>query len=368
MARSVRSLASVDLGFVSEELATFRLALPDAQTRSYDERVARYRAVRDALAALPGVSAVAVGAESPLAVGARASVLVDGAGDSPVDPPDSGWQPVDPGFFGALGIPLVAGRDVSPSDDAGAPDVAVINETFARVVLRGTDPLGRRVTMGLDGHDRPLTIVGVVADTRGAGPAAPPAPVLYRPLAQTARFGASSLFFAVRRDGLGAPDAGTLRRVVRDVAPDLPLYAEASGEELALPFLRAQATLLVVLAVFAVSALGLGVVGVYGVTAQAVARRRREIGVRLALGAERGRVIAEEVTRGLRPALWGAGVGIAGAVALGRILAGLLFGVAPGDPATLAAATAIVLITVCAALYVPARRAAHIDPAQATRD
>lgn len=368
MARSVRSLAAVDLGFDGDGLATFRLALPDAQTRAYEERVARYRAVRGALSALPGVSAVALGAESPLALGARAGVLLDGSEAGRGDPPESGWQPVEPGYFGALGIPLLAGRDLSPSDDHTSADVAVVNEAFVQVVLGGAVAVGRRVTMGLDGHDRPLTIVGVAADTRTAGPAAPPMPVLYRPLAQTTRFGAASLFIAVRSDGSDALDAGILRRVVREVAPGLPVYAEASGEVLALPFRRAQTTLLVVLTVFGVSALGLGLVGVYGVTAQEVGRRRREIGVRLALGAERGRVVAEEIARGLRPVLIGVPVGLAGAVMLGRVLAGLLFGVAAADPPTLGAATVIVVTTVCAALYLPARRAALVDPARATRD
>lgn len=367
MARTVYAIADVDLGFDPDGLTTFRLALPDAATRDYPERIAAYEEVRDRLAALPGVAAVSFGSESPLAVGPQAGVQHVGA--EPVDePPGAGWQPVEPGLFDALGMEIVNGRALTTDDRPGSTDVAVVNEAFVRDVLLGADPLGALVTMGLEGHDRPLRIVGVVADTRTRGPTAPPAAVLYRPVAQTDRYGASSVLMAVRARGPTGPDEATLRRAAREVAPGLPLYGEATGADLARPFRGSQTTLLVILATFAGTALLLGLVGVYGVAAYAVRQQRREIGVRMALGADRRRVMTHVVGRGMGPALVGLPVGIALALVLGRFLEGLLFGVPAADPVTLAAVSALVLTALAASLYIPGRAAAATDPARATRE
>jgi predicted permease len=367
LGRSVHALARVDPGFAAEEVATLRVALPDARDRPYAERVEVYRALAEELARVAGVRAVGFGSDSPLGMGLRASVFLAGEA-RPEDPPDAGWQPVDTGFFGSLSVPVLRGRGLEASDDVTSIDVAVVNEAFTRAILPGRDPLGVRVTMGLDGHDRPLTIVGVVADTRTRGPAVPPGPVLYRPVDQSTRFGATSMLFTLRVQG-GVPRVlADARAALRRVRPDLPVYAEATGAELTLPFRRTQSVLMGILGVFASCALLLGLVGVYGVASYGVRRRRREIGVRMALGADGRRVTAEVVADGMLPALLGTPVGLGLTLVLGRTLEAVLFDVPPSDPLTLAGAAVLVLIVTAAALFVPGRCAARIDPAIATRD
>lgn len=367
MARSVYALAAADLGFEQDGLITFRVAIPDALARPYEERLALYEDIQAAVAGLPGVTTVGIGSGSPLAVGTRASVLMVG-GPAAQDPPDAGWQPVDPEYFSALGLPLRRGRGFTDADGPDGLDVAIVNQVFVRIVLDGRDPIGTQVTMGLDGHDRPLTIVGVVSDTRTRGPAAPPAPVLYRPISQTTRFSANAVFFAVRTAPNHGPELSVVRGAVRRANPGLPVYGEAMGSDLARPFRQSQTALLYVLAIFATTALLLGLVGVYGVTSYSVRQRRREIGVRLALGANQRRVTTEIVGRGMRTAVMGVPVGLGLAVLLGRALDSLLFGVPPTDVPTLAGVATLVLVATAGALYGPARLAASMDPAEATRD
>ena len=366
MARSVYALAGVDIGFDQDGLITFRVAIPDALARPYEERLALYDDIGAAVAGLPGVTTVGVGSGSPLSVGTRAGVFTVGE-PTGQDPPDSGWQPVNPEYFSALGLSLRRGRGFTDADGPDAMDVAIVNEVFTRTLLRDRNPLETQVTMGLDGHDRPLTIVGVVADTRTMGPSAPPGPVLYRPISQTTGFSASAAFFAVRGATDQGPDLGVVRGAIRGANPGLPVFSEALGEDLARPFRRSQTVLLYVLSVFATTALLLGLVGVYGVTSYSV-RRRREIGIRLALGADQRRVTTEVVGRGMFTAVMGVPVGLGLAILLGRALESLLFGVPASDMPALAGVVTLVLVATAAALFGPARLAAGTDPADVTRD
>jgi putative ABC transport system permease protein len=366
MARSLAAMAAVDLGFDDEGLTTVYVALPDARARPYEERVAKLEEVRDDLLSLSAVASVGLSATSPLEAGPRAGVRIVGELDD-TEPPVSGWQPIDPEYFGVMRMRMLRGRGFGPADAAGTRDVAVVNEAFERTVLGGTSALDREVTMGLDGHDRPLTIVGVLANTRTAGPASEPEAVLYRPLRQTTRFGASAMLVAIRSAGPDPVPVADVRALLRERHPGLPVFREAIGTDLARPFRDRQLTLAAVLAVFAFTAVGLVMIGVYGVTAYSVRRRGREIAVRLALGADQGRVTAEVLGDGLRTALPGLPVGVGLALLLGQILEGLVFGVSPGDVGTLASASVLVLVTVAAALWAPGRAAARTDPAETMR-
>jgi len=263
---------------------------------------------------------------------------------------------------------MLRGRDFTDADGPNDRDVAVANETFARTVLGDRDALGAQVTMGLDGHERPLTIVGVVRDTHTRGPAAAPGPVLYRPLTLTTRFGAESIFLAARAVPGATSSMVKVQRAIREAYPELPVYGEARGEDLARPFRASQTTLLAIMAIFTTLALSLGLVGVFGISAHTVRRRRRDIGVRLALGATGGRVTAEVVAEGMRTALLGVPPGLALAVILGRTIEGLLFGIGPSNVWILLAVPAVVLTITAAALLASARMAAAIDPARATRE
>jgi putative ABC transport system permease protein len=366
LGRSLQGLAAVDLGIAADEVVTLRVAVPDARGRAYTERLQEYDRLALAVGSLPGVESVGYGASSPLTVGPRAGVFMLGE-ERPFDPPDAGWQPVTSTYFDALGMTLLDGRGFETSDREDSPDVGIVNEALVRAAFAGADPIGKQITIGLDGHDRPITIVGVVADTRTRGPAAAPAGVLYRPISQTTRHSATTAFFAVRSSIADGALMSRVRDEIRATAPSLPVYGEALGTDLARPFRAAQATLLGVLAVFAVTALLLGAVGVYGVAAYSVRRRRREIGVRMALGADRTNVVGHVVKSGLLQAAVGVPFGIGLTWALGRALSSVLFAVEPADVRSLAAACVVVLGVATLALLIPAGSAARTDPAAATR-
>jgi len=370
LGRSLSRLAAVDLGFEPGDLITLRVAIPDAPALPYGERIATYVDAAEAVRRLPGVESVGLGSNTPLTTGVRAGVRVDGVSPTP-DPPNAGWQPVDPEYFTALGMTLLQGRAFERSDGTDAEDVAIVNQAFVRQVLADREPLGARVTMGLDGHDRPLTIVGVVADTRTAGPAQAAAAVLYRPLAQTDRFGANSIFVAARTvrgsATTTAPTASAAGRAIRGVAPGIPVYAETPGSELSRPFRSSQAVLFTVMALFAGTALLIGLVGVSGVALHAVRRRRSEIGVRMAFGATRSRITQEVVTRGLHGACLGVVPGLVLAALSGRALDRVLFDVGAADPTTLIGVACVVVGLTVVVLVPPARLAASVDPARSTR-
>ncbi len=366
LGRSLWTLGQVDLGFDAADIASVRVAQPDAWLRSYEERVAVFEELRSRVQALPTVESAAFSAQSPLVMGAQAGLRVEGW-DRPDDPGSVSWAPVHPDYFAALGMSLQSGRLLDDSDVPGAVEVAVVNQALARSVFPGEEAVGRTVTIGLDGHDRPLTIVGVVSDTRSRGPASAPGPVLYRAVAQTDGFGAESVFLVARILDAGPTDLAAIREAVRAARPDLPVYAEALGSEMAADFHATQASLLRIVGVFALAALLLGAIGVYGVTAHATRRRRREIGVRMALGATRERILASVVGRGLIRVALGVPIGILATAAVGRGLRSALVGVAPLDPMVLSAVCLIVFVVSAGALFAPARSAASTDPAVATR-
>jgi predicted permease len=362
VALSLQRLAAVDPGFEPDGLTTLRVALPDAASRSYDERLAEYARVADALRALPGVARVGIGSSDPLRTGPSAGVRFEGR--DPDDIVDTGWQPAGPDFFAALGVPVLSGRGIEPTDRAGSLEVAVVNETFVREAFGSDDPLGRRVSIGLDGHDRPLTIVGVVGDTKTRGPAADPAPMMYRPLAQTDRFTAGSVFLAVRSRAGGVAPAGA---VARAAAPGMPVYDEATGGELLRSFRTTQAMLFTIVGVFGLTALALGLVGVYGMGAESVRSRRREIGVRLALGATGGGILRLVVLEGARAAAFGVVPGLALAWAATALLESRLFETGLADVYVAPSVTVGVLLLAAGVLVVPARRASRTSPAESTR-
>lgn len=366
LGRSLWTLGQVDLGFDAEDVATVRVAQPDAWLRAYVERIATFEDLRRDVERLPFVEAAALAAQSPLSMGAQAGLRVVGW-DGPSDPGSVSWAPVHPDYFAALGVDLVNGRVFEPSDLPGSMEVAVVNQALARAVFDGDDPVGRTVSIGLDGHDRPLTIVGVVSDTRTRGPAAPAGPVLYRPIAQTDGYAAESVLLVVRAPSADASVLAGVREAIRGARPDLPVYAEALGTEMAADFQATQASLLRIVGVFALAALLLAAIGVYGVTADATRRRRREIGVRMALGATRHRILTTVVGHGLLRVAWGIPVGVIVSAAVGQGLRGALVGVAPLDPTVLTGVCLIVAVVSAGALLLPARSAAGTDPAVATR-
>lgn len=367
--RSLVQVGRIEPGFEAAGLWTSRVAFPDARSQPYEVRVATARQVVASVAALPGVASVGIGVTSPFAQGPRAGLDVEGRPAEPSDWPDVAWQPVTSGYLETLGVELRRGRMLDTGDRPGSPDVAVVNEAFARSVFPGEDALGRRMTIGLDGHDRPLTIVGVVSDMRNRGMVESPAPMMFRPLAQTVRWGADDLFLVVRTaEGTTPLNAGALRRAVAAAAPSAAPYAMRTGPELVARESGELRGLLGLLAAFGATALALGAVGIYGVGSFVVGQRRAELGLRLALGAAPGQVTTLVLRQGLAATAAGLAAGLPLVLVLSRGLRRFLVGVAPGDPVTLALASLALLAGTLLALLPAARDAARTDPARTLRE
>ena len=270
------------------------------------------------------------------------------------------------GYFKALGIPLLRGRLFTESDSATAQQVAVISQSVAHATWPGQNPLGRTIEFGnMDGDMRLLTVVGVVGDVRYRSLEKPPEPTVYVNYSQRLRAGRD---FTVVMRADAAPDAvlAAARKIVHDVAPEVAPRFQTFQQVFSASLESRRFNLLLV-GVFAGTALLLAAVGIYGVTAYWVTRRTHEFGIRMAIGAQKGDVLSLVVRQGFKVALIGVVAGIVAALALMRLLSGLLFDVKPTDPPTFAAVTLILMGVALAANYIPARRATKVDPMVALR-
>jgi predicted permease len=267
---------------------------------------------------------------------------------------------VGPDYFATLRIPLLAGRDLRLHDDEGAPLVAVVNETMARRYWPDRDPLGGRISL----DERWYTVVGVAKDIRYRRLDERPEPVMYVPLLQS---WSDAYSLHVRTQGDPAAMSPALRREVARLDASVPLFAVRTLEESIKAATFPQRLGGSLVSVFGAIALLLAGVGLYGVLQNAVAERTREIGIRMALGGDRADVLRLVLVPALRLSAIGVALGILGAAGLGRLLARLLFGVRPLDPATFAAVAALMMGVALAATFVPAWRATRVDPALALR-
>jgi putative ABC transport system permease protein len=278
---------------------------------------------------------------------------------------------VSPGYFQTMGIPVVRGRAFTERDTEQAPGVAIVTDSLARLLWPGADPIGKRLKIGFGRpEEQPwLSVVGVVSEVKQTALAEATPQAVYVPLLQAPQpFLLRDLTFVVRTiapDPLGL--APLVRREIRQVDPNLPFdrvqtMREVLGDSVAEPRFRSA-----LLGAFAATALALVAVGILGVLASAVTRRTREIGVRMALGAQKGGVLRLVVGQALRLTVAGLAIGLIGAVALTRLLSTFLFDVGPNDPATFVASALVLMGTALAASYLPARRAATVDPLAALR-
>jgi len=269
-----------------------------------------------------------------------------------------------PGTFSALGIPLRRGRDFNDGDRPDAPLAAIVNETLARRALPGQDPLGRTIYCPYDSF-KPMTIVGVVGDVRQGGPASAPMPECFMSYQQH-RYNGNTLSVVVRTAMDPNAMVEEMRRVVHRRSPEVPVkfttMQAALSENVAAPRFRT-----VLLGIFAGLAVALAMAGVYGVMAYAVGQRTNEIGLRMALGASPGDVLRLVLRQAFGLAGAGLLIGLVAAAAATRLLTSMLFEVKPADPLTYAAVAALLSIVALAASYIPARRAARVDPLMALR-
>jgi predicted permease len=365
MGRSLVRLRNVDLGVKTDHVLTASLNLgfggrpPDAQT------IARVGHVIDEVHALPGVRAVGVGTSVPPSV-SRMMVTLRRAGDA-VDY-QAAAVPASPGYFSALQMRLINGRFFTDADDDQHPPVMIMSEGTAHRFFGSGDPIGRTMTLPLlrDGVSSSveMTLVGVTANVTYSGMALPPDDVVYRPFAQQPWV---APFLVVRTIGDPTDFAQTLRRAIATADKGVVISSVVTLDRLvvdATAQLRFRTFLLITLAALA---LGIAAVGLYGVVAYAVSRRTKEIGIRVALGASPGGVLTMVVIDGVIMAGSGIAIGMAGAMVMARTLSGLLYGITPTDPLSfLVSSTALLILTLLAS-YIPARRAARIDPIGALR-
>ncbi len=368
--RSFWALRSVEPGFVPENMLSLRYQLPPSR---YPQSFADYpggwariftfqRELLERVEAIPGVRSAALAFNDPLSAGFTNSFLIEGRDPSAAaGQPEVPTRPASANYFATAGIPLLQGRSFTPSDDAGAPPVVIINAAMARQFFANENPLGRRLTFW--GVSR--EIVGVVGNERFAGLASDPAPAMYPALAQAP---ATTGTLIVRTAGDPRAILGGVRAAIRSIDRDLaPFGITTMGEALDASVAR-ERFLAFLLAAFAALALVLALVGVYGVVSYSVAQRGREIGIRLALGASSRLVLRSIVGEGLRLAIAGCAIGVVGALGAARLVRSQLFGVSAADPLTIAAAVATMAAVAVAASLVPALRASTLPPAEVLRD
>ena len=367
MMRTLWSLSHVDAGFRPSGVLTLRVQPSGERYNTNDERVRYVRTLLERLDALPDVQSTGMIHHLPLAGYAwYANIDLEGRPRAPGEAPlRSGWRVIDGDYFKTMGIPLVRGRAFSESDTRGTTPVVIVNEAFARAAWPGEDPIGKRFTAGnaTRGSDA-ATVVGIVGDVRHISLDVPPEPELYRPHAQSPM---GAVTFALRTTGDPLALAGLARQAIIAIDANVPISDVRSMEQVMSESVARPRLIMSLLLVFAGVGLVLGAVGVYGVIAYAVGERRREIGVRIALGAEPGRVAASVVAQGVRYAAVGIAIGLAGSFALTRLMRTLVFGVSTTDPATFVGLSAFLIVVAGLASYLPARDAARTDPMAAMR-
>jgi putative ABC transport system permease protein len=365
--RSFWQLLHVDPGFRPDSVLMMSITMPDAKTLGPDAGSLYSGAILQRLRSLPGVAAAGTSHTAPLAGGGEPySFVPEGApapkGMTPEEMiPASGAFFVSSGYFRALGIPLVAGRDFDRRDDEGkAPPAVIVNQALARQLWPGQDPLGKRLRSGR----LELAVVGVAADVRNDGLAAPPRPAVY---GSPFIFARSTLKLFLRTTAPPFAVLAAARRAIWEVNPEQPISEVATLDQVVAAHVARPRLLSWLVGGFGVLAALLAAFGTYGVIAYGVRRRTREIGVRMALGANRSRVVGLVVRQGLAFALSGLACGLVAGLACAPLLGGLLFGVGPADPLTFAAVALLIASAALAASYLPAREAAGVDPLVAIR-
>jgi putative ABC transport system permease protein len=364
LARSLVRLSRVDLGFHSERVLTMPLELTSATYTEPQRARAFFSSLLRELEHRPGIRSAAVVVNLPLKEGGNMSTGLRLEPGANLD-----WQidlnGISKGYFSTLGIPLIQGRDFSPQeteDDQHA--VVILSASAARKLWPSGNPLGRRVTLDWM-NPVPREVVGIVGDVRESSPDVPPHPEAYLPYPHLF-FGTASLVIHTATDPLSV--AGEVRDQVKALDKDIPIGTLITLEELAAARISNPVTDTRILTAFAMAGLLLAMIGVYGVTSFAVAQRQREIGLRIALGAQRRDVVLEILTQQARWAWAGLLLGLAGGYLLSRLLVSVLFEIRPQDPWTFTAMALLLLAVTLVATYLPARKALQIDPIPALNE
>ncbi len=359
--RSFVILNRTNPGFQTDHLLTMKIALPSGtypkleQTRAYLDRL------MDRLQSLPGVQSATAASTLPMSGESDwgTFLIADGTAPDWSNASAADWRGVTPGFFQTLRIPLLRGREFVPADVV-AQNAAIINEAAAKKFWPGSDPIGQRIFVGHE--NRALEIVGIVSNVKGTGLNAEDKPEMYTPLR-----GFWYAFLALRTNQDPTRLASTVREAITALDPGVPVYQVATADQLLSDAVAPQRFNLFLLMLFAVLAVGLAAIGIYGVLAFDVGRRRHEIGIRLALGAHPRGVLRFILGQAMQLVFAGVAVGIAGALALTRLMSSLLYGVNASDPATFVSVSALLVGVALIACYIPARRVLQVDPIEVLR-
>jgi putative ABC transport system permease protein len=366
MVRGFRGLLDVDRGFRPANLLTMRTALPETKYPEPHQRAAFYGRVLERLEALPEVE-VAAAVNSLPSVGGRstAGFHIEGMPADPEAPARADIQVITEDYFQTLAILLSQGRHFDATDDQGAPSVAIISRTMARRFWPGKDPVGQRIKLGLrDGDASWRTIVGVVGDVHRNWLLTESEPTVYLPLAQAPRL---SMTLAIRTASDPTSVAAAARTQVRNLDPDQPVYDVKTMEQIIAEFTSGIRVAAALMGIFAAIAFFLCGAGIYAVVAYNVSQRTHEIGVRMALGARRAHILSLFVGQGFKLTVIGVAIGLPLAFALNRLLSSFLLEVVSIHVATFGAFTVVILGVALLASYLPARRAAQLDPMVALR-
>ena len=375
LARSFVALTGVDLGFHADNVITMSVSLPatkypwDQQTIDFSNRVL------ERVRSLPGTQSAAIAFGRPLSEnGMRVTFeRADRLASTPDKRTVADVRSVTPGFFSTLGIPLVAGRSLQENDLPNGPQVVVVSQSFVRQFFPGENPIGKRITIGW-GRQRSENksdtvsaggeIVGIVGDVKSLGPSQAAPSTVYLPFNQAP---INDVSLIVRSSVAAAPIINGARAAIKEADSDLPIFDVKSMKDVLSDVVSRPRFYAILLGSFAAIALIIAALGIYGVISYTVSQRTRELGIRIALGAQRERVVRLVIRQGLTLTLVGIVIGVAGAYGVTRLIASLLFGVAPADPLTFAAVAATFIVIACIASYLPARRAASVDPIIAMR-
>jgi putative ABC transport system permease protein len=366
--RSFVRLSNVELGFNSRNVLTAMIMLPESRYSAPKRQAAFFKEAIRRIEALPGVESVAAADSVPLVTNDTGSVSVEG---QPEPTLDGVWiqaerPKITPGYFRAMGIPLLRGRTFTWADNEASLPVAIVSEAAARLYWPNEDPIGKRVSESDESEGRIVwrQVIGVVADVRQDGLADKVRPSVYTPLSQLP-MPFAALIVKSRMDPRSLADP--VRQQVMAVDKDQPLFSIQTMQEVVADSVSNRAFQTVLLSLFAAVAMTLATIGIYGVMSHSTAQRTREIGIRMALGAQKRDTLRLVVGQGMFLALLGVSIGVIGALALTRFMSSLLYGVKPTDPMTFIGVSLLLAAVSLVASYIPARRATKVDPMVALR-